>query len=474
MSDNEIAEILMLEDSSLDADLVEEHLRIGRVANRCDRVWTREDFTAALTERHYDLILADYQLPSFDGLSALAIAQDLKPEIPFIFVSATLGEEVAIEAMKKGATDYVVKFRLNRLAGCVERALEEARVRTAQRRAEIEMLESKARLSAALAIAKLGTFQWDVASGRLVLDERSREIFGISADQSPTARDLFERVEPDDRPLLIETMKAARAAKARLEHEFRLTGSTGRTQTVVVICEWMGRGGGDPLRAVGVFGDVTERKAADERQKLLLRELHHRVKNSLATVQSIVNFTLRTSDDMRDFQVGITNRIASLSRSHTLLMKNEWGDVHLRDLILGELEPYEHGRRLTIEGPNVFLPPDLAMTFALAVHELTTNAAKYGSLSVGDGRLAVTWHDRQRECGGRELCIDWVESDGPEVKPPSRRGFGTTLLERLLGHQLGGTVEVAYPPEGAQIRICAELPERSTGTVADHASFSTT
>ena len=137
--------ILHLEDSDLDADLITEHLRIGGVAHRTDRVWERADFVSLLSRGGYDLILADYKLPSFDGLSALDIARNLAPDLPFIFVSATLGEEVAIEALKNGATDYVIKSRLGRLATCVERAIRETSERRRREAAEAQMREAALR-----------------------------------------------------------------------------------------------------------------------------------------------------------------------------------------------------------------------------------------------------------------------------------------------------------------------------------------
>tara|TARA_R110002020_G_scaffold40403_4_gene119516 strand:- start:51 stop:518 length:468 start_codon:yes stop_codon:yes gene_type:complete len=150
----------------------------------------------------------------------------------------------------------------------------------------------------------------------------------------------------------------------------------------------------------------------------------------------------------------MTGRLSSLARSHTLLTDNEWTGADLQKIILAELEPYDDGTRLTLDGGVFHLPVDAAVPLAMAVHELTTNAVKYGALSVPDGQLTVGWTTERTE-GGTMLHLEWTESNGPPVTPPTRRGFGTTLLDRVLTGQLGGTVNVSYPPEGARVRIQA-------------------
>ncbi|WP_188911973.1 PAS domain S-box protein [Salinarimonas ramus] len=218
---------------------------------------------------------------------------------------------------------------------------------------------------------------------------------------------------------------------------------------------------------VCVASDITERKRAEERQSLMVRELHHRVKNSLATVQAIANATARTATDISAFREAFNARIVSLARTHTLLTENAWGVIPLRDLLVAELAPYETGPtgpeatpRVRMEGPDVALPSDVALSIGMAAHELATNAVKYGALSVPSGTLAVDWSVETGN-GRRALRLSWVERGGPTVTPPSRQGFGTRLLRHMLGGQLSSDVEMRFDPEGLTFRLAVPLVERA-------------
>lgn len=326
-------EILLLEDSSLDAELIGEHLRRSDVPHRADRVWTRKDFTEALDRQPYDLIIADYVLPSFDGMAALEIASAKVPDTPFIFVSGTLGEETAIESLKKGATDYVVKQRLSRLPVAVTRAFAEAKEKLARRRAE-------------------------------------------------------------------------------------------------------------------------------EHQRLLINELNHRVKNSLATVQAIAHQTLRSPDVPEPARRAFTERLLALARAHDVLTEENWEGADLGEVVASALDPYggpDHDR-FHMEGPPVRLEPKMALSLAMALHELATNAVKYGALSVPDGCVEISWALAGMD-GGRRLRLRWIEKDGPRVVAPSQTGFGSRLIERGLAAELQGEAHVDYAATGVICRIDAPLPD---------------
>lgn len=210
--------------------------------------------------------------------------------------------------------------------------------------------------------------------------------------------------------------------------------------------------------SAALVGAAKERRRAEEGQTLMVRELHHRVKNTLATVQAVVSSTARTAETITEFREAVTDRIGSLAKTHTLLVNNAWGGASLQDILWAELAPYGTGQnRVELKGPELHVPDDVALAFGMAVHELTTNAAKYGSLSLPTGRLEVSW---QAEGHGpdRRLLLEWKESGGPPVQPPGRRGFGSMLLERVLGRQLQGDVSIDYRPEGLQVRVDAPLP----------------
>src|SRR5580698_9519021 len=198
--------ILSLEDDPKDAELVQETLESDDIPCGITRVETEADFIASLEQGGFDLILADYTLPSFDGLSALKIAQQHWPEVPLIFVSGTLGEEVAIEALKTGATDYVSKGRLSRIVPSVQRALREAEERTSLSRAEEALRRSEVYLAEAQKLSHTGSFGWAVAGGKLYWSRETFRIMGYESGSKVTIDDVVQRAHPEDRPVLIELM----------------------------------------------------------------------------------------------------------------------------------------------------------------------------------------------------------------------------------------------------------------------------
>lgn len=202
--------------------------------------------------------------------------------------------------------------------------------------------------------------------------------------------------------------------------------------------------------------EVTERKAALEQQQFLVRELHHRVKNTLATVQAIMSSTARNSGTIQEFQQAFGGRTASLAKTHTLLTEDQFQSVPFRDLLWAELEPYDDGgkTRIRLEGPDVVLASEFAVPIGMAVHELTTNAAKHGALAEFGGRVVVTWSVVETEAGPRLTWI-WNEHDGPPVALPSREGFGSRLLKRVLSTQVHAEVDIDYDPDG--LRVTVEL-----------------
>ena len=210
--------------------------------------------------------------------------------------------------------------------------------------------------------------------------------------------------------------------------------------------------------AVNMLVDITERKRAEEQQALLVRELHHRVKNTLATVQAIMGSTARSADTIEEFKTALIGRIGALAKTHRLLT-DEVGAVTFGDLLHNELDAFDDGSdgRITLSGPEVYLSANLAVSLGMVVHELTTNAAKYGSLSVYGGKVDVTW-SLTTEATRRKLDFRWVESGGPPVAPPARQGFGSRLLEFVLPGQIQAKASAEYHPDGVHIQCLVPLP----------------
>jgi two-component sensor histidine kinase len=206
-----------------------------------------------------------------------------------------------------------------------------------------------------------------------------------------------------------------------------------------------------------VEAHLQERQRTHERQSLLIRELHHRVKNTLATVQGLLGATARSTQSIDAFYHSFSSRIVSLANTHTLLTEDYWQTASLHEILKAELSPYDNQRaqRLVLDGPMVELSADLAVPTGMAIHELTTNAAKYGALSVPHGQVEVLW-DVVTLSEQQSLRLEWIERGGPPVEKPQRKGFGSTLLQRVLATQCNADIRFEFEPEG--LRFCMDAP----------------
>src|SRR5215212_5310368 len=203
---------------------------------------------------------------------------------------------------------------------------------------------------------------------------------------------------------------------------------------------------------------LQERKRSEEHQTLLIRELQHRVKNTLATVQALLRATARSASTVEDFKQVFEARVLSLSRTHNLLVETTWRTAALREILCSELGPYDDGAgtRVLLAGPAVELPAEVAVPLGMAIHELTTNAAKYGAFSTPRGWLEVEWDVRGVD-RARRLQLRWAEHDGPPVEKPRRKGFGSSLIQRLLTTQCRAEIEFAYDRPGLRFQMSVPL-----------------
>ena len=203
--------------------------------------------------------------------------------------------------------------------------------------------------------------------------------------------------------------------------------------------------------------EIARSRLLQERQTLLLHELNHRVRNTLTTVQSLAR-QARRDDDRGDRLEG---RILALSKTHDLLSRDDWGGAKLRLVIENEFAPFQDGkgRRFRLDGPDLDLRPRYVLALGMTIHELTTNAAKYGALATEEGRVDVTWRVVVGPDDARRLVLEWRESGGPPVAVPTRRGFGTRLITGGIARELGGSVELSFPPEGARCALDVPLDE---------------
>ena len=211
---------------------------------------------------------------------------------------------------------------------------------------------------------------------------------------------------------------------------------------------------GRPQRIIGVNIDITERKRAEEHQRVLVAELDHRVKNVLATVSAVAGQTLETSSSMDHFVAALDGRIRSMATAHELLSTRQWRGMPLAELVRREFAAYASSNNTRIDGPEVMLSAEAGQAMAMVIHELVTNAAKYGALSTQSGRVSVRWYRKLN--GSAQLIVIWQETGGPRVEAPKKSGYGTGVVRDLIPYEFGGTVDLSFAPEGVRCRL--EIP----------------
>ncbi|SCX97969.1 PAS domain-containing protein [Microvirga guangxiensis] len=325
---------------------------------------------------------------------------------------------------------------------------------------EERLRSSELQLRIALDAAKMGDWTWDIATDAMTLSDRSTEIFGLPHGTERTWTQLSGQLYPPDAAKALAAMEKAAQARADYSLEYRIRrADTGERIWVASQGRTIYDMNGAFMGMSGVVQDITDRKHAEERQQLLIRELHHRVKNTLATVQAIVGSTARTATSIDDFYQGFVGRIVSLARTHNLLTEDLWQKADLKELVETELGPYEDEtrNRIIIEGPHVELPSEAAVPIGMAMHELTTNAAKHGALSTFGGQVEVRWHI---EPGAERpmLHFNWIENGGPRVTAPARQGFGSRLLQRVLTTQLQAEVKMDFQEHGLHFTMTMPIP----------------
>jgi PAS domain S-box-containing protein len=226
--------------------------------------------------------------------------------------------------------------------------------------------------------------------------------------------------------------------------------------------------GAETIGFVKVLRDETERKRAEEQRQLLLRELNHRVKNTLAIVQSIASQTLRAGGVPKTVAQHLEARLASLSEAHNILTRENWEGAGVweivRAAVAAHLNGAEAASRFQLRGADVWVPPRIAVGLALALHELATNALKYGALSRHEGQVAIEW-EVQGPALQRSLRMEWREVGGPRVNPPEKRGFGSRLIESGLAAELGGAAALEFRPEGVRCEITASLNQAAPALI---------
>ena len=327
---------------------------------------------------------------------------------------------------------------------------------TQRREAELALGERTMQLALAGKAALVGSYAYDTDTEMMQISEGYAAIHGFPEGTTEIARsECLASVHHDDVGGVGQIRSEAfRACRREYSVEYRILRARGEVRWVETRCFVTYNGNGQPHRVVGVSIDITERKRVEEQQRVLVAELDHRVKNVLATVSAIVTQTQDPKSSLGDFVTALGNRIKSLARTHELLSQNHWSGVSLVEIARRELAPYA-ADNVEIGGPRVILRAEAAQAMAMVLHELTTNAAKYGAFSDRGGRVSLRWRWLRNGSSGR-LAIEWQEIGGPQVLAPNQRGYGTGVIGEIIPFELGGRVELSFPGEGVRCRM--EIP----------------
>lgn len=407
-------------------------------------------------------------------LSSWVSAQPDWSDFPFILLTPSTGDEAtrneAAERLMRTLGNVTIlewPFHPMTFVSIARTALASRR-RQYQLRDRMEALErsraaiaeGEERLKFAVAAGQLGFWELTFPERTLTASALCKANLGLAAEAPLDYEGLLAIVDPEDRPRLVDAAQAAIDGHADYVVECRLT--TG--ERVQRWAEIRGRATYEDGHASGMVGlclDISARKNAEERQHLLIRELHHRVKNTLSTVQAIVGATARGSTSIDQFYHDFTGRIISLANTHTILTEEFWQKASIHELLAKELDLYDNGsERVRVSGPQLELPSGYAVPLGMAFHELTTNAAKYGALTNGHGYVAVDW-SVDPQTTPKRVSLTWSEHDGPTVAPPTRQGFGTRLLQRILTAQMSADVGIDYAPDGLRVSVSFPLPDPS-------------
>lgn len=372
-------------------------------------------------------------------------------------VGPVLNQRIEITALRKNGECFPIELAITpTMDGGEEVFLGFLRDISVRKAAELALVESEQRLKATYDHAFVSIAETD-KDGRFLRTNAQLPLITGYTEAELYRLTIFDITHPDD--VVADRDQYERQWRGEIDSytiEKRYVRKDGGLLWIEVLASLLRNQDGAPLYGIRVVRDITERKLSESRQQLLISELNHRVKNSLAVVQAIAHQTIgRGTVEFQAF----SGRLRALAAAHGLLTEVLWEWVDLRELIERVLRPHWDGGhgRLELQGPKVVVPSNTAVTFSMAFHELATNAAKYGALSGGDGAVFISW-SVDGGAAGERLRLEWRESGGPPVAPPETIGFGTRLIQRSLSTELGGEARLEFRPGALVCLIDAPLP----------------
>lgn len=464
---NEKVNVLLVDDQP--DKLLAYEVILGELDENLVKTSSAREALQFLLKNDVAVVLIDVCMPELDGFQLAAMIREHPrfQKTAIIFISAIhLTDVDRLRGYAMGAVDYVpvpvipdvlrAKVRIFAELFRKTRELEQLNLklerRVAERTAELEasngrLLQSEEGRSLALAAGQMGSWDWHLDSDEWRWDEGQYRIFGVDPKAfHVTAQAIGALIHPEDLDRLQKIVQSMATGARTQQTEFRVCRSNGDLRWCIGTAAASVGGDGRVANISGVTIDVTERKEAEERQSLLAREVDHRARNALAVIQSIIRLTRAKSVD--EYVLAIEGRIKALARAHTLLSDSRWDGADLGTLVADELAPYRAGDKIAFGGPGISLQPATAQGLALALHELVTNAAKHGALSVLTGQVSLNWQLRPDA-----LMLQWVESGGPRAAPPTARSFGLRVIRASVEQQLGGEAAFDWNPKGLRCNL---------------------
>ncbi|WP_329609843.1 PAS domain-containing protein [Paracoccus benzoatiresistens] len=315
-----------------------------------------------------------------------------------------------------------------------------------------DLTAAEERLHFTLKAGGLGTWTLDVPNQRLVVSALCKANFGRGPSDEFGYQDLQSSIHPEDYPRWQQTLRAALEGDGEFHIEYRINLPTGDLRWIEIRAQTRFDDQHRPLTMSGISLDITERKEAEAYRMLVTQEMGHRIKNTLATVQSIVSQSLRAELPSNELRKVVAERIEALSGAHDILAEDDWDVAGLRQTIERALRPFNADGRIHYFGPDMEIRHAVSSTLTLALHELATNAVKYGALSGDDGRVRVEWSLQEED-----FVLTWDEIGGPPVTPPTRTGFGSRMIEKVLSATVEGSATVDYRRQGVHYELRAPL-----------------
>jgi PAS domain S-box-containing protein len=325
------------------------------------------------------------------------------------------------------------------------------------------LADSETRLQEALTAGAVTTFVWDAGTGSSQRSANAAQMLGFDPQQTLTSDDFLARINPNDRERFRAAVRGVKPERPAYSVTFRFRHPDGRDvwleETAKAEFDAVGR----LVRMKGLTLDVTARKRSEDEQSQLVAALDHRVKTLLARVAALAKDTRRGGGSLDAYGQALDRRIQSMADAHALLSQNRWHGVDLAELVRRQLAPYATDASTTIAGPNVTLTVAATQALAMVLHELVTNAARYGALSTPHGRVEVSW-DHGHGDDAANLSIEWREIGGPAVAASPDLKYGVSIIRDLIPHELGGAVDLAFAPSGVCCKIEIPLGPRATMT----------